>query len=192
MTYRHFNNESTRSSVIRAVSDTGNQAAWQRLFDLYAGFIFSIARSKGLSEDDADDVLQVVFSDLARNLPTFQYDRAKGKFRSYLTERNRDAALKDVLETKPGDDNGFSEREWQAAALEEALRRIKPEVRPDHYAAFVASAVDGQDTETVMKLYGISRDNLYQIRARLTAKLRETAAKVREEMDAPDAPGLRP
>ena len=56
MTYRHFNNESTRSSVIRAVSDTGNQAAWQRLFDLYAGFIFSIARSKGLSEDDADDV----------------------------------------------------------------------------------------------------------------------------------------
>ena len=57
MTYRHFNNESTRSSVIRAVSDTGNQAAWQRLFDLYAGFIFSIARSKGLSEDDADDVL---------------------------------------------------------------------------------------------------------------------------------------
>lgn len=203
MTYRHFNNEATRSSVIRAVADTGNQAAWQRLFDLYAGFIFSIARSKGLSEDDADDVLQVVFSDLARNLPTFQYDRAKGKFRSYLTglvrwrvkdkfrERNRDAALKDVIETKPGDDNGFSEREWQAAALEEALRRIKPEVRPDHYAAFVASAVDGQDTETVMKLYGLSRDNLYQIRARLTAKLRETAAKVREEMDAPDAPGLR-
>lgn len=204
MTYRHFNNEATRSSVIRAVADTGNQAAWQRLFDLYAGFIFSIARSKGLPEDDADDVLQVVFSDLARNLPTFQYDRAKGKFRSYLTglvhwrvkdkfrERNRDAALKAALEEEAGDDNGFSEREWQAAALEEALRRIKPEVRPDHYAAFVASAVDGQDTETVMKLYGLSRDNLYQIRARLTSKLREVVAKVLEEMDIPGAPGPRP
>ena len=48
--------------------------------------------------------------------------------------------------------------------MEEALRRIKPDVRPEHYAAFVASAVEGQDTDAVMKLYGISRDNLYQTR----------------------------
>ena len=208
MTYRHFNNETTRSSVIRAVADTENEAAWQRLFDLYAGFIFSIARSKGLKEEDADDVVQVVFSDLARNLPTFQYDRAKGKFRSYLTglvhwrvmdklkAGKRDADLKAAFweEAKGAatDDDGFSEREWQAAALEEALRRIKSDVRPEHYAAFVASAVEGQDTESVMKLYGISRDNLYQIRTRLTAKLREMVTKILEEMDAPDVFGPRP
>ncbi len=84
MTYRHFNNESTRSSVLRAVADTGNEAAWNRLFDLYAGFVYLIARSKGLNDADADDIVQVVFTDLARNLPTFQYDRAKGRFRSYL------------------------------------------------------------------------------------------------------------
>ena len=84
MTYRHFNNESTRSSVLRAVANTENEAAWQRLFDLYAGFVFSIARSKGLKPEDADDIVQVVFTDLARNLPTFQYDRSKGRFRSYL------------------------------------------------------------------------------------------------------------
>lgn len=34
MTYRHFNNEATRSSVLKAVADTENEAAWQRLFDL--------------------------------------------------------------------------------------------------------------------------------------------------------------
>ncbi len=201
MTYKHFNNETTRSSVIRAVADTENEAAWQRLFDLYAGFVFSIARSKGLKEEDADDVVQVVFSDLARNLPTFQYDRAKGKFRSYLTglvhwrvkdklkAGKRDAELKaafwEEAKASATDDGGFSEREWQAAALEEALRRIKTDVRPEHYAAFVASAVEGQDTETVMKLYGISRDNLYQIRTRLTSKLREITTKVLEEMDDP-------
>jgi len=89
------------------------------------------------------------------------------------------------------DDDSFAEREWQAAALEEALRRIKPEVRPEHYAAFVASAVEGQDTEAVMRLYGLSRDNLYQIRKRLTEKLRETTAVVLAEMNAPDAPDPR-
>ena len=202
MTYRHFNNETTRSSVLRAVANTENEAAWQRLFDLYAGFVFSIARSKGLKEEDADDIVQIVFADLARKLPTFKYDREKGRFRSYLTglvnwrvmDRlrygKRDAELKanfleEVRAAGASADDGFPERECQAAAMEEALRRMKPDIRPEHYAAFVASAVEGQDTETVMRLYGLSRDNLYQIRTRLTAKLREMVAVVLAEMDAP-------
>lgn len=204
MTYRHFNNESTRSSVLKAVANTENQAAWQRLFDLYAGFIFSIARSKGLNDADADDIVQIVFSDMARNLPTFKYDREKGRFRSYLAglvhwrvkdrlkSGKRDAELKaafqkEFREKASAGDDEFEEREWQSAALEEALRRIKPDVRPEHYAAFVASAIEGQDTETVSKLYGISSDNLYQIRKRLTLKLRETVEQVLKDMDAPDA-----
>lgn len=201
MTYRHFNNETTRSSVLKAVADTENEAAWQRLFNLYAGFVFSIARSKGLKDEDADDIVQLVFTDLARMMPTFKYDRAKGKFRSYLTglvhwrvkDKLRIALrdkefMADYIEEAanlPSADRDFAEREWQAAALEEALRRIKPEVRPEHYAAFYASAVEGQDTETVMRLYNLSRDNLYQIRKRLTAKLQEMVPEVLVEMESP-------
>lgn len=201
MTYRHFNNETTRSSVIKAVADTGNEAAWARFFDLYAGFVFSIARSKGLKEEDADDIVQIVFADLARTMPTFNYDRAKGKFRSYLIGLvhwrvkdklrlvQRDKELKENFFEEaanlPPADKDFAEREWQSAAMEEALRRIKPEVRPEHYAAFVASAVEGQNTETVMRLYNLSRDNLYQIRKRLTAKLQETVPVVLAEMESP-------
>ena len=202
MTYRHFNNETTRSSVLKAVSDTENEAAWARFFDLYSGFVFSVARSKGLKDEEADDIVQVVFTDLARMMPTFKYDRAKGKFRSYLIAlvhwRVKDKlrnALRDkefmadymteVANMTPADLD-FAEREWQAAALEEALRRIKSEVRPEHYAAFVASAIEGQDTETVMRLYNLSRDNLYQIRKRLTSKLQETVSVVLSEMESPD------
>ena len=201
MTYRHFNNETTRSSVLKAVADTENTAAWNRLFDLYAGFVFSMARHKGLKPEDADDIVQVVFADLARNLPTFKYDREKGRFRSYLAglvnwrvmdrlkASKRDAELKANFwkEAKSaGGDDDFSEREWQAAAMEESLRRMKPSVSPEHYAAFVASAVEGQDTDVVTKLYGISRDSLYQIRKRLTAKLHEKLEEVLAEMDAPN------
>ncbi len=201
MTYRHFNNETTRSSVLKAVADTGNDAAWQRLFDLYAGFVYSIARSKGLNIDDADDVVQMVFADLARNLPSFRYDREKGRFRSYLTglvnwrvldrmrDGKRDADLKasfwEQAKAAAPDADSFAEREWQMAATEEALRRIKREVKPEHYAAFVASAIEGQDTEVVTKLHGLSRDNLYQIRRRLTARLRDVVSQVLAEMDEP-------
>ena len=202
MTYRHFNNETTRSSVLKAVADTENEAAWQRLFDLYAGLVFSLARSKGLNEEEADDVVQDVFIRLAEFLPTFEYSRMKGRFRSFLINlvynliidkwriRQRDnermRAYKDEVVNMTPADKDFAEREWQESALEEALRRIKPEVRPEHYAAFVASAVEGQDTETVMRLYNLSRDNLYQIRKRLTAKLRETVPAVLAEMESPD------
>ena len=207
MTYRYFKNETTRSSLLKAVADTENEAAWKRLFDLYAGFVFSLARSKGLNDEDADDVVQAVFSDFARTLPTFQYDRAKGRFRTYLvglvnwrvTDKlragKRDAALKsafgrETMAQQPAaapdvDDDAFLVSEWQNAALEEALRRMKADVRPEHYAAFVASCVDGQDTDEVCALHGLTRDNLYQIRKRLTVRLRETVAAVLQEMDAP-------
>lgn len=205
MTYRHFNNETTRSSVIRAVADTENAAAWNRLFDLYAGFVYSIARRKGVNDADADDIVQMVFVDLARNLPSFQYDRSKGKFRSYLAALvnwrvidrlkavRRDADLKagfmeEVKPIGPGDDE-FADREWQAVAMDNALRRIKSSVRPEHYAAFVASTVEGRDTETVMKLYNLSRDNLYQIRKRLSERLRKVMSEILAEMDNPDMPG---
>ena len=202
MTYRHFNNETTRSSVLKAVADTENETAWARFFDLYAGFVFSIARSKGLKDEEADDIVQVVFTDLVRMMPTFKYDRAKGKFRSYLIglvhwrvkDRFRNALrdkefmadYKTEVANMPPADLDFAEREWQTAAMEEALRRIKSDVRPEHYAAFVASAVEGQDTETVMHLYNLSRDNLYQIRKRLTSKLQETVSVVLTEMESPD------
>lgn len=48
---------------------------------------------------------------------------------------------------------------------------------------FIESTIEGVDTETVMKLHGISRDNLYQIRMRLTAKLRPLVNVVLKEMD---------
>lgn len=205
MTYRYFNNETTRSSVLKAVADTSNENAWKRLFDLYAGFVFSIARSKGLTVTDSDDIVQNVFVDLARNLPQFNYDRTKGRFRSYLiglvnwrvTDKlrasKRDVDFKsqygeDMKGAVAEDDGSFLEDEWRAAAIEEALRRIKDDVNPDHFAAFVASTIEGQDTETVMNLYSITRDNLYQIRKRLTLKLKEATQAVLEEMDNPSTP----
>ena len=201
MTYRSYHDATTRSSVLRAVADMGDAAAWARFFDLYAGFVFAIARSKGLSAEDADDIVQAVFSDLARKMPTFEYDRTKGKFRSYLLSlinwrvidklkagrREADLMASYSDEVKEGDSvegtADLAEREWQTAALDEALRRLQKEVRPDHFAAFVESTVEGLDTETVMRLHGLTRDNLYQIRTRFTAKLKPLVAAILKEMD---------
>lgn len=202
--YKAYHDATTRSSVLKALSDIGNEVAWARFFDLYAGFVFAISRSKGLSAEDADDVVQNVFADLARKLPTFEYDRRKGRFRSYLLElvnwriidRLKAGKRKAELEAAyfsekkhaVAADGSVAEREWQTAALNEALRRLQTEVDESHFAAFVESTVEGVDTETVVKLHGITRDNLYQIRARLTAKLKPLVAAVLKEMDEGSVP----
>lgn len=214
MTYRSYHDATTRSSVLRAVSDTTNEAAWARFFDLYAGFVFAVARSRGLSAEDADDVVQNVFIDLARKMPTFSYDRQKGRFRSYLLElvswRVKDKLKAQLRETKvrvPLDEmneeekpaaNAYMdkvEREWQAAVLNEALRRLQQQVSPDHFAAFVEKTVEGHETETVLQLHGLTRDNFYQICTRLREKLKPLLATVRKEMDEgqlPSADGVGP
>ena len=199
MTYRSYHDAKTRSSVLAAVKDTGNEAAWARFFDLYAGFVFAIARSKGLTSEDADDIVQGVFSELVRKMPTFEYDRAKGKFRSYLLglinwrvldklkadkrESERNETYRKEAKSAPVSEAAFIDQEWQNAAFNEALRRLQEEARPAHFAAFVESTVEGIDIETVMRLHGLTRDNLYQIRARFTAKLKTLVATIRTEMD---------
>lgn len=201
MSYRSYHDETTRSSVLRAVADVGNAAGWARFFDIYAGFVFAIARSRGLSADDADDVVQDVFAELARRMPTFTYDREKGRFRSYLLalinwrvidklksgKREVDLAQAYQNEKASAPDSvnadALVERQWQSAALNEALRRLQPTVRPEHFAAFVESTIEGLDTEVVMRLHGLTRDNVYQIRTRLTAKLKPLVASILREMD---------
>ena len=216
MTYRSYHDATTRSSVLAAVKDTGDAAAWSRFFDLYAGFVFAIARSKGLNSEDADDIVQGVFLELARRMPTFEYDRTKGRFRSYLLElinwRVLDKLKADKRESErgkpyceeaksnyddkvgkasvPAAETAFIDQEWQNAAFNEALRRLQEEARPDHFAAFVESTVEGMDTETVMRLHGMTRDNIYQIRARFTAKLKTLVVAIRTEMDEGRLPGV--
>ena len=51
-----------------------------------SGRIYNMVRKMVLNHDDADDIVQGVFSELARKMPTFEYDWTKGKFRSYLLE----------------------------------------------------------------------------------------------------------
>lgn len=208
MTYKSYHDATTRSSVLMAVKNTGDEAAWARFFDLYAGFVFAIARKKGLVVADADELVQNVFTELAQKMPNFEYDRAKGKFRSYLIglvnwrvtdflkAHRRDVEQMAKYMEETGSD-GVSlpseedeEREWQNAAFDEAMRRLQKEVRPDHFAAFVESTVEGIDVDTVMRLHGLSRDNLYQIRKRFTDRLKPLVATVLKEMDEGCPPPL--
>lgn len=205
MPYKPFKNEETRSSVLRGVR-SGSEAAWQRFFDLYAGYVFSLANHAGMIGADADDIVQTVFSELAKPGGFDGYERGKGSFRSWLRRRvqwkiadefrskakqpKRDDALCGDPDSIAVDPAEAQDALWRSAALEEAMRRLKAEVLPEHFAIFQASVVEEIPTEDIMVLYHVSRDNIYQIRKRLRVALTRHFSAALADLDSPLPPPL--
>ena len=199
MKYRPFRNAETRSSVLAGVR-TGSEAAWGRFFDLYAGYVFSIARKAGLLGEDADDIVQTVFSELSAPGGFAGYERGRGSFRAWLRRRvewrvtdalRRRAARSGLSMIDPDtipDPGAALDAEWVEAAREEAFRRLRASVSPEHFAIFQASVMEEMPTEDVLRLYKVSRDNLYQIRKRVKDAYAALLKAALEDLDAPATP----
>jgi len=55
--------------------------AWARLVDVYGAVVYRWCRQSGLSEHDSADIVQDVFSAVARNVERFRRDRSTDSFR---------------------------------------------------------------------------------------------------------------
>ena len=197
MYYPHWQNEATRLSVLEGIKDPANQPGWDRFFNMYAGYIYSIARSHGLNDADANDVLSRVMSGIVGNVD--KYDPARGRFRSWLYNltiwRIRNVwranharpeipvdidALPVVADNTPVTDD---EAEWRGAVTDEALRRLQSIVNATHFAIFHASVIEELDVDSIRRLYGVSRDNIYQIRKRIKGSFATLLSNVAQEME---------
>jgi hypothetical protein len=76
----------TSSTLVRRVRGAGDADSWREFVALYEPLIvrYALGRRRGLSEPDARDVAQDVFVRLLKALPTFELDRSRGRFRTYL------------------------------------------------------------------------------------------------------------
>ena len=74
----------TLPSLLEKVRDKRDGAAWKRLVDLYTPFLLYLARHWRLNGTEANDLVQDVFAKLVQELPKFNYDREKGRFRGWL------------------------------------------------------------------------------------------------------------
>lgn len=205
---------STRTSVLAAVRAGADapDAAHARFFDRYAPFVFGAARARGLQPSDADDVVQAVMLQLLRDGGLAAYDRAKGPFRPWLSRlvswRTEDLRRRAGAAPEPVPDEAFAvlpdtgpaaspagdalaaaeEAAWRAAAFNEAVRRLRAELPPSHFAAFQASVLEGLPAAAAMRAGGVSRDNLYQIRRRVKPRFDALLSEALRALEDPAAP----
>ena len=71
--------ESTHPSLLSRVRDPANAGAWREFESLYGSLILGYCRRLGLQLSDAEDVRQVVMTDLSTALPKFALEPLCGK-----------------------------------------------------------------------------------------------------------------
>src|SRR3974390_169637 len=74
----------TRRSLLTRLKKWDDQASWQVFFDTYWKLIYGVALRAGLSESDAQDVVQDTVVSVARQMPQFKYNPALGSFKTWL------------------------------------------------------------------------------------------------------------
>jgi RNA polymerase sigma-70 factor (ECF subfamily) len=186
--------QTTHTTLLKRVSD-GEDEAWEEFCDRYGTLIRNVARRRGLQTTDCDDVLQNVLLALAKAMPGFRYDPERGMFRSYLKTAVERAIRKKLcqnpshLSLEPDDvpgDQGVHQstwdEEWRCYHITQAMKAIQAEFNEMDRRAFQLYAVEGREAKATAEGLGMSVDQVYQAKSRITRRLRQIVEEqVREE-----------
>ena len=152
----------TRSTLLNRMKNDGDQEGWVDFFNTYWKLIYSVAKKVGLSDADAQDVVQETILTVHRKIKEFDYDRNKGSFkgwlkvitRSRITDhwrkqgRRPDKPNKHINEdagSRPDetipDPSGFEleriwEQEWQSNLHSMAIDRVRQKISAQQFQIF--------------------------------------------------------
>jgi RNA polymerase sigma-70 factor (ECF subfamily) len=112
---------STSRSLLADARDA-DPSAWERVVRLYAPLVASWCRRWGMAEQDVGDLVQDVFSAVARHLDNFRKDRPGDTFRGWLLTITRNK-VRDHIRRRAG--------EPTAAGGTEATRQLQQAPDPN-------------------------------------------------------------
>jgi RNA polymerase sigma factor (sigma-70 family) len=79
----------TRRSLLDRLRNWDDQASWKDFFETYWKLIYGVGRKAGLTDAEAQDVVQETIISVARQMPDFRYDPALGSFKAWLMRLTR-------------------------------------------------------------------------------------------------------
>ena len=77
----------TRESLVGRLVNLDDRKRWQEFFDTYWRLIYSVARKSGLTDAEAQDVVQETVITVAKNIS--KYEREAGSFKGWLLHITR-------------------------------------------------------------------------------------------------------
>ena len=190
----------TRRSLVERLTDLGDQRKWQEFFETYWRLIYGVARKGGLTDAEAQDVVQETVITVAKNIT--KYEREAGSFKGWLlhitrwriADQFRKRAPAETQRVKRDDSrrgtatidrvpDGIDldaawEEEWQRNVLAAALERVKRKIDAKHYQIFDCLIVKQWPASKVAAELRVGIAQVYLVRHRVTALVKREVAAV--------------
>jgi RNA polymerase sigma-70 factor (ECF subfamily) len=188
----------TRSSLLYRVRNPADAESWREFDSLYRPLLLGYAQSRGLAETDAHDVVQDVFIRLLKALPTFELDRRRGRFRTWLWQVTMSALIDwqrkagqqpppvGTLPDAPAPADREPEAAWCQAhkqrVLEYVLEQVRAESQPKTWACFEQRVLRGRTAADVAAELGLTANAVKVNASRVLARVRERCAEFEEDL----------
>ena len=198
----------TRSSLLKRLRNWDDQESWQEFFDLYGRLILGVAIKAGLTETEAQDVVQDTAIVVARQIPGFVYDPALGSFKSWLMlitrrriekqlrkrlpanaarasrpdETSRTATIERIPDPAGFDLEAIWDKEWEANLSEAALARVKRQVKPRQFQMFDLYVLKQWPVKEVARALDVSVTQVYVNKHRVAGVLKKALKDLESRM----------
>jgi RNA polymerase sigma-70 factor, ECF subfamily len=191
----------TSSTLLIKVRDQGDAESWREFVAIYEPLIITYCRKRGLADHDARDVASGVFVRLLKALPTFELNRDRGRFRSWLWQvtmsamgdlargnYRRASAERAWKEQRiEPDEPGVWRKLFQRRVLDCALRKVRAQTSDRAWDCFDGHLVQGRPAADVAAELGMTANAVYAAASRVLAQVRELCAQSMGELgDDPD------
>lgn len=192
----------TRYSLIAHLKGSGNERAWGEFVMLYEPFLQHLARRLGVPERHVPDVVQQVLLAIAKSVDGWSDDGEAASFRRWLATVARNIVIKfmrkerreaggrggteqlELLEQIPAEPDQQEIERYEHELIVWAAEQVRHEFVDTSWAAFWATAIEGESVEDVSRKLGVSRGSIYMSRSRIVARIRRIVNEVLDESPA--------
>ena len=190
----------TRGTLLNRLKNWEDAASWRDFFDTYWRLIYGFAIQRGLTHEEAQDVVQETVVAVAKNIGTFKYDPKVCRFKSWLLGVTRSKIANQLAHrarqpamaaSAPSDDPGATpllnripdeqsgqweqawDEEWQKNLMEAAFNRVKRRVSIEQYQMFDLFVLKQWPARDVAKTLGVTVAHVYVAKHRIAKLIRK-------------------
>ncbi len=198
----------TRGSLLKRLRHSCDQENWAEFVALYEPLIFRYVRSRGLSENDAQDVVQNVFASLVQTLLNFELDHTRGRFRTWLWRVTQNAITdwarrqqrqkvaeekwRELVEVFAPEPEPEWEATWRQRVFDFSLSQVREETNARTWACFEGHVLQGRGGSEVAEELGMKIGTVYVNASRVLERVRRRCAEYLQDLEeepAPEKPG---
>jgi len=198
----------TRRTLLSRLRNLDDQESWRTFFNLYWRLLYNVARKSGLDDGGAQEIVQDTVIAVARKMPEFRYDPARGTFRQWLLRITRrriidhlrriyrqppraevapesldqdEAHAAAIIDQSASAIDAAWNEEWEKSTFDAALARVRAEINPRHFQVFDYCVLKDWPASKVAATLGLNAAQVYLAKHRVAQAMKHAVRRINDE-----------